>query len=763
MKTIRSHAFEGVAGTVVLLAALLGAPSVSEGETAGLPEAALDSCNVVWETPSTGPNGSMPLGNGEVGLNVWVEKDGDLLFYVSRTDSWSECSRLLKLGRVRVSFSPNPFAGQAPFRQELKLRQGRVEIVAGPVKLDVFAAADRPVIYVAGRSETPVEVKVSLENWRTMRHVLKGTELVSSWTMRMAPDNVEVWESPDVVHKAPGDAVAWYHRNAYSIVPFTLRHQSLESAASQVRDPLAHRTFGGWISAAGFVQAGKAALRSAKPVREFDVRIATHAAQTETAEEWLRHVEEISGQSPDAATAQRTTAAWWNDFWNRSWIFVEGDQADRVTRAYALQRWITACGGRGNYPIKFNGSIFTINPKYTESKLDFNADWRAWGDCYWWQNTRLPYLPMLARGDFDQMRPLFRFYREAVPLCRARAKRYHGVEGVYFPETMTIFGAYSNGDYGWDRTGREPKEVLCPYWQYAWQQGLELVMLMLDYYDHVRDDAFLTRELTPMAHDVLKYYDTRFRRDEHGKLVINPTQSAETYWYDVTNDTPSVAGLESVLSRLLALPADRVPAAERAYWTKMREAVPALPLKTEEGKTFILPAAVFNPKRSNCENPELYPISPFRLLGVGKPNLETGIETYQRRIAKATFGWSIDGHCAALLGMTEEAKRQLLARVGNSHQNHRFPAMWGPNYDWVPDQDHGGNLMLALQYMAMQADDGKIYLLPAWPKNWNVQFKLHAPGNTVVEADYREGKLAKLKVTPSERRKDVVVGPNVAP
>ena len=59
-----------------------------------------------------------------------------------------------------------------------------------------------------------------------------------------------------------------------------------------------------------------------------------------------------------------------------------------------------------------------------------------------------------------------------------------------------------------------------------------------------------------MAHDVLRYYDTRFQRDANGKLVISPTQAVETYWYDVVNDTPSVAGLHDVLDRLLAIPAD---------------------------------------------------------------------------------------------------------------------------------------------------------------------------------------------------------------
>ena len=114
------------------------------------------------------------------------------------------------------------------------------------------------------------------------------------------------------------------------------------------------------------------------------------------------------------------------------------------------------------------------------------------------------------------------------------------------------------------------------------------------------------------------------------------------------------------------------------------------------------------------------------------------------------------GNARALLGMTDEAHRQLLAKVANKHPNHRFGAMWGPNYDWLPDQTLGGNLMLTLQYMLLQADRDKIYLLPAWPKNWDVRFRLRAPRNTVVECVYRDGKVRKLTVTPSSRAADVV-------
>jgi len=44
---------------------------------------------------------------------------------------------------------------------------------------------------------------------------------------------------------------------------------------------------------------------------------------------------------------------------------------------------------------------------------------------------------------------------------------------------------------------------------------------------------------------------------------------------------------------------------------------------------------------------------------------------------------------------------------------YRFPAMWGPNFDWIPDQDHGNNILTTVQNMLLQSDGRRLFLLPA--------------------------------------------------
>ena len=47
--------------------------------------------------------------------------------------------------------------------------------------------------------------------------------------------------------------------------------------------------------------------------------------------------------------------------------------------------------------------------------------------------------------------------------------------------------------------------------------------------------------------------------------------------------------------------------------------------------------------------------------------------------------------------------------------------------------------------------------MPAWPKKWDVRFKLLAPGNTTIEGEFKNGEIKKLDVFPSKRKKDIII------
>lgn len=178
---------------------------------------------------------------------------------------------------------------------------------------------------------------------------------------------------------------------------------------------------------------------------------------------------------------------------------------------------------------------------------------------------------------------------------------------------------------------------------------------------------------------------------------------------------------------------------------------------THESKTVLAPCEA-PPQRSNAENPELYAVFPFRIYGLGKPDLPLALDTFNSRIEKKSYSWFQDDTQAAYLGLATVARDCLVDRVRYDTRAYFKESRFfrGSDGDWFPDQDHGGNLLMAMQAMLVQADGNRILVLPAWPKEWNVEFKLHVPQRTVVEGVYRGGKLQKLKVTPRKRARDIV-------
>lgn len=881
-------------------------------------------CDAVWRSPGRDAAGSMPLGNGALGANMWIEDDGDLVLLLSHADAFSEADRLLKLGRVRVSFDP-PLA-TVPFVQRMHLAEGRVSVEAGDARVEVWVDAEAPVLWVTCDGPVPRVATARLERWRTAERRLEGAELASSWTMRDAPAAVDVRESGDVVvpPEVEPDAVVWYHRNEWSVVPFTLEHQGLSEEAGAFGDPLILRTFGGSIGGEGFarVEGDPEAVRAA-PSTSHALRIAASCVQADDLDGWLGRLADLSATNADHERSRARTAEWWRARFAASWVLAEPSETpssildnehplragfdsnganrwqgtiarvrihedalgareiaglhaagrgagdggttvataageswrlmrgfsrdgsftvdawvepatDRLTariadkmaaggsdgflldlqggrlraivgdatlqsettlragvaahvalsfeaadgeivisadgveiarggtaparakpslpQAYAAQRAVALAATGGRFPVKFNGSIFTVAPKPVNG-MPFDDDYRRWGGSYWWQNTRLAYHGMLARGDGDRMGSLLDFYAGTVEGARARARAWHGVDGAWFPETMTTFGSYGNGDYGWSREGVDRAIVQCPWWQWAWNQGPELVALMLDHWDHTGDAARLRNSTIPVANAVLAWFDGRFGRDGAGRIVLSPTQSLETYWTGVVNDLPTVAGLREVTARLCALPAEFGSPADRARWARMRDACPPLPLTADGSR--LAPAERFDPVRSNCENPELVAVWPFRL---APADLAVGRASFAARVERMTHGWTQDGMQAARLGLAGEAAANVLAKLGNTHPAFRYPTFWGPNFDWVPDQCHGSNLLTTVEEMLLGRDGDRIVVLPAWPRDWDASFRLHAPGRTVVTGEVRDGRLVSLSVVPASRRADLVAG-----
>ena len=738
--------------------------------TASSFEAELAQYNILWDSPSTNSVGSMPLGGGNLGLNVWVEGD-DLLFYIGHPDSFVETGKLVKLGRVRLSLAPSPF--QHKFRQQLNLAESCLhisgELADGkPVTLKLWVDAFQPVVHIELVADAPVVATVAYESWRFQAKPLNnGLE----WCYRLDP--------------------------AQDLRSAKIQQQGVAALADKIPDPLKNLTFGGRIVADGLVAAGTShgtymktpfeawKAKTATPVRKLDLRVLVRVEQDASEAVWKRELDKLEQATRGKAAVDFVrTATWWRQFWNRSFIAINpgakaDDRAWQAGRNYQLFRYLLACNRTGRAPTLFNGGFFTFDnplPNVTAfGAAGPSPDERAWWDCMFMaQNQRLVYWPLLKSGDFDVLKVGLDFYRDRAVLAEAKSKLFFGVEGTPFPESVDLFGLIAacpsaNGLEG------------CGHLTYHFTSTLEFAFMMLEQCRFTGRDV---ADSLPVMLGALKFYDQFYQKecqkrtgkplDEQGRLVIYPGNSCEM-GVGCKNHTDAVAGLRALTDGLRQLAAAPISAADRRWLESLAQRIPPIPITITNGHRIISLAESWESLANPNEFPQLYSAFPFGIYGVGLPDLELARDTWRfgafdDRCQKESLCWKYGSIEVARLGLANEAQRYCLekflypprmpyqtAHYGNcSPFTTRFPAFWVTYpFDAFPDMDHGGCAMIGLQEMLLQTPGDRLLLLPAWPQDWDVHFKLRAPKDTTVECELRRGQIIRLEVTPPSRRKDI--------
>jgi hypothetical protein len=744
--------------------------------------------NVVWDSPSTDSEQSMPCGGGDIGLNVWVE-NGDILMYVARSGTFDELNGFPKIGRIRVTLSPNPFDEGNSFRQELKLKEGCVEISGTKDFLkstvSIWVDVKRPVIHINVSGDLKTSAVITYENWRLQDRELANSEKEScrSWLGTSA----KAVQKKDDVTFLSGNAILFYHQNRDTDTGFDLvvKQQGLNPVKEQLWNPLKNLVFGGILKGKNFIPDGNIdgiyastpfrgwRLVSRKPAFSHEAEMILHTDNAAILENWESGLAEtIKNVAQTAKTAKKETQEWWDNFWTRSYIRLDEKEADpsskvwQVGRNYQLFRYQLACNAYGKYPTKFNGGLFTFDPQYIDPQRKDNPDFRRWGGgSFTAQNQRLVYWPMLKSGDFDMMKPQFDFYLRSLHNAELRTELYWGHKGASFTEQIENFALPVAYEYGWNRPENyDPGEQYNDWVEYQWDTAFEFCLMILDMHQFNGADI---SEYIPLIESCLRFYDEHYQYlsrkrttkalDYEGHLVLYPGTACETYKV-ANNAVSTVAALQTVLVRLLDLDSTYLQPENRQHWEEMLTRIPPISFREMNGHKVIAPAKSFE-RINNTEIPQLYPVFPYGIFGIGKPNLDVAIDTWKYGIEKPEqknyISWHQDNIFCARMGLTEEASELTIKKLENAPR--RFPTWWGPGNDWVPDHNWGGSGMIGLQEMLMQADGNKIYLFPAWPLDWDVTFKLNAPYNTTVSGRVADGIIKDISVEPKERRKDVSI------
>ena len=738
--------------------------------------------NVVWTSPSKDATGVMSTGNGDIAAGVYAIENGDLYLLLSKNDAFSNTGSLYKTGRVKISLNPNPFTAGKPFRQTLDLPTASIRIEADGVKLRIWADANRPVYHVEIDSPRELSVKAQPDLWK-------------HYTGWGGPD-----DGPPDVRLDRGNKVLWYHANgnrgfagATSFYQWEMkRAYGIENPEKILPEPYQFNTFGNLMESPGLKVADGVLSGQGS---QFDLRIHAQTLKAPEINTWIQAIEQAVEKPVNLKKDWARHCDWWARFWDRGWIIAsdrtvpteareqfngeanakgfreEKDGAALVAQSYNYFRFAMAAQSRGVFQPGFNGGLFTQqyrivhrDPNYIKKyKPGFvelpnnlwltDEDYRPWGCRYTHQNQRLMYWPLLMSGDVDLMKPFFDHYWNVLEMRKAITLKHFEHEGAFYRENVSPHTGSCGAPPPKTKPGEKYKG---DYHDYYFTSGLETVAMMTDYVNYTGDGKFRDERLVPFAREILLFFDKHYLRGPGGKLRIDPGQALETWWITV-NSSPDVAGLRFCLDQLLAMKAGTT--ADQANWKRFRAEIPDVSLQTIEGRQAIAPAEHWE-HQGNGENAELYPVFPFRCFGLALGSQDLVEWTMEHRTCKNTFGdkcWPQDDIGWAYAGNAKEAAKGLDIRFRHASTGLRFPIYGNEITDGIPDWDHFGCGSIALQRMLAQEGNGKIYLLPAWPAEWDVNFKLHLQGGVVLTGTVKDGKLVTWDIKPKTRKADVVV------
>lgn len=742
-----------------------------------------DKYNVVYLSQSSNCGESMPLGGSGIGANVWVEND-ILKIYFQQNGGYDENGRLLKQGRLSVSFPKGTF--QDGFRQELHLRDGYISICGSgcnnKVNVQIWIDHKKPIIQIITNYYEKNCLDVSYENWRFVDKIVEpfDYELFGA---------KEVWgyvgEKGITFHKddfiVKNDCILFYHKNDNDDLSFDkeMDAQGLSEEKNVFHNPQKNLITGGKLcfgNQADYVGTYSGNYLSTPfvahkyrlaPAKKHVINVILHTGQYSDIIKWKDSI-------PDASdSCHEQTIKSWNQFWESSYILINKhlnseDTLWRIGRNYNLWRYISAANKGSKFPDKFNGGLFTYDPEIAikdsrhnfhhighskessrEKKYQYSPDYRRWGGAtYTLQNQRLLYWPLLKCGDYEVMKQFFNFYKNLLPTAKLRTKKMFGNDGAIFPEQISAYGLCPTCDSGWNNTSGLP----VPQIRYLFSNALEMAFMITEYERFTGSDI---SDYLDLIFNVIIIYDEFYgENDCNGKMIIYPANALESY-HPVKNPVDAIAGLMSLIPRVV----NKYEGKQREKIEALYNRLPVIPLTNEFGCTTISYAESIS-ERHNVELPQLYPVFPYSIFGLHRSETidvarNTALYAPESDDQLDVISWLNVGVQYSRLGMKNEAIEYLIRKGDDGGR--RFPAFFGPGWDWTPDLNHLGSFAIQLQEMLLQTVDDYIRITPCLPSGIDVDFKLFAPKERSVECSIVDSKICKLEILPSVESNLVIV------
>ena len=739
----------------------------------------IESTDIVLEEPAGQPHEGTPIGNGRMGTLVWTTP-ASLEFQLNRVDVFAVNRNTASqhfsrthatidycgaCARLSIGFGGEPLGATSHFRQSLSLWSAQCAVEGQVVRAECWVAAedDVLVVTVTDERESPLPIDVTLSMWRepeerhgAHRASYAFQQTTSSITVVQTFEEADHYCSSAVAVGCPGADAQVISEDAKSRVlrlPAARGTRTLliASAASWSRD----------------VDAGAAADR-----------ILTALA------------------APDAlsSAAERHTR-WWRDFWGRTHIDIKSSdgRGEQAARDRLLFLYHMASSSRGQYPPKWNGSIFTAE-----------GDMRGWGSQFWLWTTEMLYWPLHAADAGDLAAPFFELYRNAMPAMETAARQRWDAEGFFLPETMpfdgptelpeSLIAAYRERFLHNPRSAEVPAQLAhcCQYdWHleastsreersidgYSWishlaSSGAELAVHAWWHYRCTGDREWLCAHAYPLLRGVAEFYCSFSKRGDDGRWHVHGTNAHEDFW-GVTDSIMDLAAIRGAVPLAIrAAEQLELDEALRPKWKAFLQEVAPYPMGNGPRDQRLTVGALADDAWAagylgavnNSKNPEdvqLTPIFPFEdwTLETGDPSVDAvalrTLELAARHRRVLAGGEKLNTAIRSPIAAVRAGAAQDLPAILEHYRSTFEPLANGFSlFEGVTAHsvEHLGLLTMTLQEALLQSvaprpgEPEIIRLFPAWPSAWDASFRLLARGGFLISAAMQNGRIAHVEI-----------------
>ncbi|MFJ4468318.1 glycosyl hydrolase family 95 catalytic domain-containing protein [Streptomyces sp. NPDC089424] len=662
----------------------------------------LSKHDLVYNRPTTNPLHGLTVGNGRTGAMAW--QSNGLTMQVSGVDTSQQTA--FGAGLLNLSTTPALESGYSTFQQRLSLHDGTLTTKYDANRtVTVMGVPNSEVMGVHVEDTRPgvSAVNLDLGLWDTSQLGNSGD----------VPD-LGTWKTVSTYADATGAGLSRGQADPQNF-GYTL-------AATVEGTPYTAR-----------VVDGRTVRLSITPSSSYTIWFTASSRLNAPSHDSVAEAKRAlaSAKSRGYSTQLNAFKSWWHDFWGKSFVQYSGlsGDADYLENIYYLSTYMIAAGGYGTNPFHFINGVFRATRDETK-----------WSNAYWFWNQRDVYNSFLASNHVDLLAGFNRLYSRNSAALKAYTRTRYDVDGLWVPETM-----------GWDGNARGT--VNSDFTNNIWSTGTEAAYNMYLQYAYTNDSAYLRNTAYPFMRDVVKFYAAKLSYDSaSGKYFVASSHAHETYW-NVPNAITDLAAVRTLFplaisaSQSLGLDADLRP-----QWQRIVDNLIAYPSTADVYLPHTPPLA----QTRNGENVASEIIWPYDRTGIGYPDQQKAVNTFNARPFPYGNVWANDAVQAARLGLGDQAYQGMKTML-RKYQS--YPNGMTDNTNGV--FEYLGVHLAALNESLLQSYNDKIRVFPAAPSDASFvgRFTLLAKGGFTVSSEREAGEVKYIGLKSLYGKSTRVVNP----